>query len=147
MRKKKTRTTRTFEGLPVVDATQDIALHILPVDIKRAEKKDPASCAAAKAGQRELRKDVRVFLTRTYVKEKDHWVRYLTPESASREIVSFDRGSTFEPGTYVVKAPYETAKLGNYRGKVNRKDNKTLPGPRHATGLIRSRAAYDEHKR
>src|SRR5258706_13584318 len=98
--KKKTRKTRTFEGLPVIDATNDIELHVLPVDVKGASKKNPASCAAAKAGQRELKKDVRVFISRTYVKEKKNWVRYFTPQSASREIISFDRGSSFEPGTY-----------------------------------------------
>lgn len=145
---KKTLKTRTFEGLPVVDATHDIALHVLSIDVKNATKNDPKSCAAAKAGQRELKKDVRVFLTRTYVKEKKNWVRYLTPESVSREIISFDRGSSFEPGIYNVKAPHESMKLGHYRGRSFKpKTGKTNQKPRHATGMIRHRANYDENKK
>lgn len=146
---KKILKTRTFEGLPVVDATHDIALHVLSIDVKNAKKNDPKSCAAAKAGQRELKKDVRVFITRTYVKEKNHWVRYKTPESVSREIVSFDRGSSFEPGTYIVKTPHESMKLGYNRGRNDthpRTGNKN-PKPRHVTAMIRSRAHYNENKK
>lgn len=114
--KKSRRKTRLYEGLKVIDATEPVNLEITKLDIKNAKKSDPANCAAAVAGKRTLHKEVRVFLTRTYVKEKSHWVRYVTPESVSREITSFDRGAAFEPGIYQMNRPSKTAKLGAHRG-------------------------------
>lgn len=138
-------TPRLFEGLPVVDATEELLLHVTPADVKAANKKDPANCAAAKAGQRELKRDVRVFLTRTYVKEKDHWVRYHTPESASREIISFDRGSSFMPGVYRATPFCESARLGVYKPTDyhNNRGTKVSTRPKHMTAMVRERSRYD----
>ncbi len=104
----------SFEGLPVVDGHEDIDLVINKNDVENSRKKDPNNCAAAMAGRRELKTDVRVYLTRTYVKDAKHerWVRFITPRSISTEIISFDRGASFEPGEYTLKAPIETQKLG-----------------------------------
>ena len=134
---------RLFEGLPVVDATRGLALHVTSVDIKGASKKNPAMCAAARAGQRELKTDVRVFISRTYVKKADHWVRYKTPESASREIVSFDRGSSFEPGEYIIRPLPESERLGQYKGKSTQTGNGKKRNPSHVTAMIRERSKYD----
>lgn len=116
----KARKGRLFEGLPVVDADHDIALVITKADVSASTVKDPGNCAAARAGRRELKRDVRVFLSRMYVKEEDRhgarWVRYLTPENAAREIVSFDRGSAFVPGEYNFVAPRLGQRLGAPRG-------------------------------
>lgn len=160
MKKKsiKRRQSRTFEGLPVIDADEPIALRVLPLDVKGAKAKSPASCAAARAGQRELNTDVRVFLTRTYVKVKAHgatkgenhdtWVRYKTPESASREIVSFDRGATFEPGDYTFVPLPASNRLGTYRGQSTEGERtKTRKRPRHATAMVRERSHYDRRSR
>lgn len=142
--KKKTRKPRLFEGLPVVDADESIDLHVLAKDVNGANKRDPANCAAAKAGKRELGTDVRVFLSRTYVKSKDHWVRYITPQSAQREIISFDRGSSFQPGTYTIPAPSSGQKLGTWRPRGSGGTTRTtFKRPYHATGLIRERGKYD----
>ncbi len=146
---KKTRKIRTFEGLPVVDAKHSIYLEVKPIDVKNANKKSPNSCAAAKAGQRELNTDVRVFLTRTYVKQNNKWVRFMTPESASREIISFDRGASFEPGEYKFNPLPPTERLGAYRGKSNKKEVNSDRRIRkqHATGNVRERSMYDSTKR
>src|SRR5258705_232007 len=110
MKRRMKRKDQLFEGLPLVDADNDIELHIKPIDIKNSRKNDAANCAAAKAGQRELKRDIRVFISRTYIKNKKHWVRFITPPSISREITSFDRGASFEPGEYTLKAPCESSK-------------------------------------
>lgn len=116
-----------FEGLPLVDATEDIALVIKPQDIEKSIKKDPNNCAAALAGRRELHTDVRVYLSRTYVKDekKQRWIRFFTPMSINKEITAFDRGATFEPGEYVLKVPSEAHRLGvERRGGTNKKNPK-----------------------
>jgi hypothetical protein len=134
-----TRKPRLYNGLPVVDAPKDtgIAMTVTPADVKGSKKGDPANCAAAIAGKRELQTEVHVFLSRAYVKEKKHWVRYLTPESVSREIVSFDRGSAFTPGDYQFRAPRESERLGQYKGKFTRKTGTTGRRPHHVTANVR----------
>ena len=116
MKTKKTRKTRTFEGLPVVDAKDDIVLNVSKHDVQISKKKDPAHCAAAEAGKRELKCEVKVYLSRMYVKTGKQWVRYVTPSNVSREIVSFDRGNQFEPGSYVFKAASISQRLGAHKG-------------------------------
>jgi hypothetical protein len=147
-KRKTTAKIRTFEGLPVVDADQRMTLHIMPNDIEKANKKNPALCAAARAAQRELGTDVRVFLTRTYVKHAKKWVRFLTPQSVGREIVSFDRGATFEPGEYTFTPAPPAARLGVVRSPTpkNRQREGTTARTakaRHVTGNIRERGKYD----
>lgn len=115
----KKRPLRLYEGLPVVDANEDQKLSVTKADVTGSSKKSPANCAAARTLSRELHTEARVFITRTYIKDKKakRWVRYLTPNSIGREIVSFDRGSQFETGEYIIKAPSVGQRLGHYRGK------------------------------
>lgn len=141
MAKKKQRKLRMLDGLPVVDADSDVVLHVTKKDVQNSKKKNPDECAAAQAGKRELKREVKVFLSRMYVKDKNKWIRYLTPSNAAREIVSFDRGAEFEPGEYKFKAATSGQRLGV-----------THPGPRpkkskhgtrqHKTGNVRIRANY-----
>ena len=136
----KRRKPRVFEGLPVVDATDDISLVINKADIAAATVKDPGKCAAALAGRRELKRDVRVFLSRMYVKDEKHqrWVRLLTPSHAAREIVSFDRGSTFEPGEYKFKAPSPSHQLGVSQGTSTKRGSGNKPKQvHHMTANVR----------
>lgn len=138
---------RMFEGLPVRDAEEPITLHVLPNDIKKSSKKDPTNCAAARAGQRELGKDVRVFLTRTFVKQKDHWTRYVTSARVAKEIVSFDRGAQFMPGEYNFGRITESQKSGIKRSTKGgpKKDNKNRKKRGyHTTALVRKRVKYDD---
>lgn len=112
---KKDKRVRMFEGLPVVDAAQDVSVTVTQADVKNSKKKNPSECAAALAGLRKFHMPVKVFLSRMYVKDKNKWVRFITPNTISREIISFDRASAFEPGEYTFKAPTESAKLGAYQ--------------------------------
>lgn len=135
--KSKAYKVRLLEGLPVVDGTKDIMITVNSQDIKDARKNSPASCAAARAGERIFNTEVRVFLARTYIKRKDKWERYLTPVSASREIVSFDRGASFEPGEYKIKTPSPAQQLGVHRGRSTRTGEGDKRVTHHKTARVR----------
>lgn len=108
---------RSIDGIPVVDAKHPLELHITARDCNNGDPKRPETCAAARALRREHHViDCRVHLSRTYVRQnKGNWVRYFTPMPLQREIVSFDREGTFEPGTYQLTPPSPSAKFS--RGK------------------------------
>ena len=95
-------------GIEVRDAKGPLEILVTPTDIKRGDTKNPSGCAVAVACKRQLHAvDVRVHLSRVYVKlkrkdEKMEWVRYVTPESMRSEIIAFDRGGQFEPGTHTL---------------------------------------------
>lgn len=143
MSKKQPKQSRLkLDGLPVIDATSPIKLHIELVDIKGARKNDPAQCAAAKAIARTMKTDAKVFVSRTYVKAKDgkKWVRYMTPENVSREVIAFDRGSSFEPGEYQFPKPSKGNELGADRGRSYNNGPDSTPRPKrfiHTTAQVR----------
>lgn len=136
---------RLFEGLPVVDAVEDVSIVITPTDVKNSKVKNPGECAAALAGRRELHREVRVFVSRMYVKDKtssgqERWIRFVTPENISREIVSFDRGASFEPGEYSFKAPSKASQLGAPNRGSSNTGKGTKHRPRKVTANIRENA-------
>jgi hypothetical protein len=129
---------RTLEGLPVIDATHGLRLKIKKPDITGSSKADPTNCAAARALKREAGADARVYLTRTYVKVGRVWMRFMTPESISREITAFDRGAAFEPGEYVLTPPSVTQRLGAVKPTGPKKTrNGRSTRPRHVTASVR----------
>ncbi len=110
----------TYKGLPLIDADEDLKIEVLTADVAKSRRNDPSNCAATVASKRILKTDVEVHLSRTYVKAPDGqaWIRFLTPQSISREITAFDRHAAFEPGDYVLKAPAETQRLGQWAKKA-----------------------------
>jgi len=134
---------RLYKGFPLVDATQDLEIEITKGDVSKADKKKPENCAAAVACKRMLNTEVEVHISRTYVKDNKRqcWIRFLTPESVGREITSFDRGSSFEIGTYNLKAPTAAVRLGVNRGKSYEGDKTTKKRrTQHITANIRESA-------
>ena len=93
---------KEIDGLPVLNATKPIELIITEKDCKGGNRKHPDTCAAAVALQREFHaSEVRVHLSRVYIKTTpDKWVRYITTRPLRTEIIAFDRGGKFAPGTY-----------------------------------------------
>ena len=105
-----------IEGLPVVDAINPLTFTVTPRDVERGRVNNPQACAIAIACRRELHsRHARVHLNVTYVKNKDHWLRYMTPRSVRTEIVAFDRGGLFAPGTYTLMPPILSTALGSGR--------------------------------
>lgn len=128
---------RQLEELPIFDGKRPLKLKITTKDINSADPKRPNSCAVAKACKRELHaKEVRVHLSRVYVRTNDlNWQRYMTPQNLRSEIVAFDRGGQFEPGTYTLgKVPHYDQPTGSRQG------GKDKPG--HKKSRTRKRAYH-----
>jgi len=135
-----------INGLPVIDSLRDLDVDVQVSDIKQARKNDPANCAIARAIKRKTGKEAKVYLTRTYVKEEDHWDRYITPPRASREIVSFDRSQTFDPGQYKINYPSKGQSLEYQRSrdrKTTWKGRKDRSAPRSAPQRTKNVREYD----
>jgi hypothetical protein len=142
--------TSTYKGLPLIDANlgEHLEIEVTKQDVNRSRKNDPSGCAAAVAYKRIYQTDVEVHLSRTYVKSKDGkaWIRFKTPASISREIVSFDRSAHFEPGTYALCAPSKAEQLGQFKGKSTAKTGAKKSPPRHMTVNVRENAKPGNHR-
>lgn len=126
-----------INGLIVKDADKNLNITISPTDVKKGVNKNPSSCAAALALKRKLHcTDARVHIGRTYVKFKDHWVRYHTPRSLRSEIIAFDRGGSFDPGEYVLLKIQPSHKLGKRQGSDKPTKHRIKRAkPHHVSGI------------
>ena len=108
------KVTRLNTRRDVKDAKEDLILEILPRDVRGASLKSPDKCAAALACSRQLGREARIHISRVYIKENggNTWLRYVTSRSLRTEVIAFDRGGSFMPGTYLLKVPSKTRKLG-----------------------------------
>jgi hypothetical protein len=116
-----------FDTKNVTDATEDITLTILPTDIIGADLKTPGNCVAARACRRQENLEARIHITRVYLRNGGTvWTRYIVPTNLRTEIIAYDRGGAFVPGTYQLKAPKSTEKLGEKRSikRNERKESK-----------------------
>jgi len=83
----------------VRDSRRTISVRVKPIDTKKGQKKDPGSCALARACVRELIADAAIIgVGYSYLIKKDVATRYKTSSSVAREITSFDRHQDFAPG-------------------------------------------------
>ncbi len=133
-----------LEGLPVYDATEPLEFTVTKRDAAKGGIQSPESCAMALACKREHHsKDVRIHLHYSYVLEKDHWVRYRTPECVKREIIAFDRGGSFDPGDYMLLVPYKSRRFGLPR-YVAKRPSKRVSQKRylHITANVRTRPVF-----
>jgi hypothetical protein len=102
----------------VVDARKTIRFTVTKADIEKSARKDSSKCVLAVAVKREFHADaVQIHMSRAYVKIGDRWTRYLIDARSARELVSFDRGASFEPGEYTLRMPQPSQKLGATRSR------------------------------
>lgn len=133
-----------IDGVPVQDGTKPITLNVKNIDISRANTKEPDACAVARACYRELKaKEVRVHLSRVYVRLNGSFLRYCTPAALRSEIIAFDRGGEFEPGQYALSVPPPSRTLtGKRRGGI--KTHRVATGARrkkaHTVSNVRVQA-------
>jgi hypothetical protein len=128
------------------DADTDLIITVTPADIKTATLKDPQHCAAANAIKRELNKKAYVLRSTTWVNlgndKTPAWTRFQTPVALQREVITFDRGGTFEPGDYKLVPFSPSSRLDFHKTKKNA--SKAAPrGPtkvRHVTANVRERS-------
>ena len=130
----------------VTDADDDLLISVTDKDAKTSKKKDHNECAMAVAVKRQEQcSNVIISASTAYVIKGNHATRYKVPESASREVVSFDRGAEFEPGDYKLKAIAPSGRLGKYHAPDSRKEQRPKTGGMakhfvyHHTGNIRER--------
>lgn len=107
-----------------VDADRAIEVLVEAKDCKDAESLNPSECALARAAKRELHADgVIIGLGASYVIKGDKAVRYHTPASVQREIVSFDRSHDFAPGTYHLPPKSPTVRFGVEKQRKDSRKN------------------------
>ena len=122
----------------VVDGREHVPVIVTARDVGKADRKNPSSCAISVAARRTLKVDVVIISrARCYLVVNDVAYRYFLGNDAVRELTSFDRMASFTPGTYVMKAPAASSRLG-----ARRLDHKpTSPGQ---GGEIKRRVAIND---
>jgi len=85
----------------VADATKPVKVIVKSSDSVTGKRKAPTECAMARAMKREFDADgVIIGLSRSYIIKGRKAIRYHTPDTVARELVSFDRHHDFAPGIY-----------------------------------------------
>lgn len=97
----------------VVDAREHVPLDVTEQDVGNADRKNPSNCAMSVAARRTQKVDaVIISRSRCYLVNNNVAYRYLLGNDAVRELTSFDRKASFTPGTYVMRAPSASNRLG-----------------------------------
>jgi hypothetical protein len=121
------------EVTKVVDARKDVTIKVTDEDCHMSESKAPNECAMATAFKRTYDGAI-ISVSSAYLIKGTTAYRYTVPPAVAREIVTFDRYHDFSPGTYHLKAPPPSAKLGSlsphflnggHSRKLKRRQHKT----------------------
>lgn len=116
------------EILQVIDSNKSITVEVTEKDDKNSKLKNHGQCAMAVACKRQQHADAVIISVRTaYVIKGKTAYRYRVPESTAREVISFDRKGGFQPGTYSLKAPCVSEKLGCGKTGKNRNHSNRRP--------------------
>lgn len=136
-----------IDGLEVKDATKPIIISVKKQDVAKSKAKDPSMCAAAIACRRELGvKDVRIHLSKAYIRENNHWVRYEVPKSLRTEVITFDRAKSFTPDDYELKPCCRTDKLGYVKPTGPKKKNGAKRRTYHIVAGVRNHPSFVKEK-
>lgn len=101
----------------VIDAKTDINIEVTKHDDEVSRRKDHEGCAMAVACKRKLHLDgVIIARSIAYLIKGNKATRFLVPERAAREVISFDRGGGFDPGIYKLDKPAGNQRLGHVAG-------------------------------
>ena|SRR5437899_952677 len=125
----------------ITDATKNTRIEVTKDDAGSKAVKQHAACAFAVACKRKFHLDgVIVSRSVAYLIKENKAVRFKLSPSIEKEIVSFDRGSEFAIGEYLLQAISKSQRLGTRVGRVqpikNRLDR--TKRFRHITTNIRS---------
>jgi hypothetical protein len=109
---------RIWGDAPVVDATQDLRVIVLPCDVQGATPKDPGGCVFARACQRSFAAQKVLFLRRIAYVElpqddgSTRVERFGLTDPVMKLISDFDIGNPIVPkGGFVLKAPNHSLTL------------------------------------
>jgi hypothetical protein len=127
-------------GIPMIDAEESLIIEVRKADVSRGDPKSPGDCALARACKREQKEEGVIaayfFRSCAWLEYADKMVRYTLPSSVQKEIVAFDRGTKFVPGTYQIsKVPKSNTKAELKKNKRDPKRN--IPkGSKIKRGLV-----------
>src|SRR5215472_13944922 len=97
----------------VRDADDPVFIEVSDKDVKTSHRKDHNECAFAVACKRqEGLQGVIIAKSTAYLVKQRVAIRYEVPGSVAKEIVSFDRGSEFLPGSYSLRPFSKGTRLG-----------------------------------
>ena len=126
----------------VKDARKSIKVSVTSRDSSSARKKDPKSCALARACVREKIADAAVIgIAYSYLIKGEIATRYKTSEGVAREITSFDRHQDFAEGkNYTLSRVGPSARLGVNKGEggphlTKRPNTRTIIHGHHTSGV------------
>jgi hypothetical protein len=101
-----------------VDAHSPVHVSVGEKDCKDAKKLNPMDCALARAAKRELKVDgVIIGMSTSYLIKGNKAIRFDTPQSVAREIVSFDRHGDFAIGDYHLTPKAPSNQFGTHRDR------------------------------
>lgn len=116
-------------GLKKVDAKLPLQLEVKPMDISKAQQKDPSCCAFARACKRSHKvKSAYFFRTTAWLEYDDKIVRYILPPSMRQEIVAFDRARGMVPGRYQMSPPLKSNSMIEVRQRSAARRGRHEPG-------------------
>lgn len=100
--------------LTVEDSKSPLKITVTKHDCQSRGVKKHTECALAVACKR-IADGAIICVKTAYLVRGKRAIRYSVPESASREITSFDRNAPFEPGSYHLAAIPPSSRLGTKR--------------------------------
>lgn len=109
----------------VVDAKKAIKVEVTRADANSRAVKNHKECAMAVACKRQGADGAIICVKVAYLIKGTKAIRYSTPESVGREIISFDRNAGFEPGTYSLAAVPPSNEIGVRRKPGHKSGSRT----------------------
>lgn len=132
---------RFFPDVEVVkDASRNVTIEVTKKDINSSQVKNLKSCAIAQACKRAMHLDgVVISRSIAYLVKDKHAIRYVLSDAATKEIIAFDRGGSFEPGEYKLHKPHDAIAINSgHQAPTSRNKKRAKRGsPRHLTANIR----------
>ncbi len=135
-------------GKRVIDAKRPAVIKITPRDVKEGDNKNPSSCAAAKAAKHSIEECIsaRVHIGKVYIEIQKNWVRYDTPDALRTEIIAFDKGGSFQPGEYKLRAPSPANTTDGRKRAADRDRALRAKSPQHPRKLRVKVAKIKRHE-
>ena len=131
-----------FPGVrKVVVADKPAIIEVRSNDANPRAQKNHEACALAVACKRSMKLDgVIISRSTAYMVKGRQARRFKLPPGTAREVVSFDRGAGFAPGTYILSVVPKQARLGVRQGsdRDKRTYSQASKGFRHLTANIRT---------
>lgn len=123
----------------VLDAEENATVEVTRRDESESKRRKHGECAMAIAAKRCFIADgVLVSLSKAFIIKGNKAYRYDLPENVSREVISFDRGSGFSPGTYTLKIPQHALGTKKPTGKRHKYTGEKRKDIHHMTAGIRT---------